>query len=299
MLSSDLEKGVDINVKSGVFKNPFTSESKAPVVTPTELINGSWPSVTPVTVATPVTEILDVPTSVILTIDFKSLSKPPKVSKLPTLSLLGNNGFPHVIVLKPVFPLTTVIVASPKLNKSCWTTSATKLFADPTFPRLGPAYNDLTSLIPNDVTAKAILLFSSPLIINGSFGTKSPDLSYIDKDVVLLAFDLKNPVAPLNLPFIKAGVLNVIAWFNVTLVNVWTSKSDISYSLIFELVALYDPDSKTKSYTLATPISDPTIDPPVGKPSDLWSLKLTTNVLPIPTSGDPVCLLSVNVAPVL
>ena len=37
----------------------------------------------------------------------------------------------------------------------------------------------------------------------------SPDFSYKVNDVVLLTFDLKNPVAPLNLPFINAGVESV------------------------------------------------------------------------------------------
>ena len=43
----------------------------------------------------------------------------------------------------------------------------------------------------------------------GSFGTNSPDLSYKVNEVVLLALDLKNPVAPLNLPFINAAELPV------------------------------------------------------------------------------------------
>ena len=50
----------------------------------------------------------------------------------------------------------------------------------------------------------------------GSFGTNSPDLSYKVNEVVLLALDLKNPVAPLNFPFMNAGVACVIAWFRVT-----------------------------------------------------------------------------------
>ena len=81
----------------------------------------------------------------------------------------------------------------------------------------------------------------------GSFGTNSPDLSYSVNEVVLLALDLKNPVAPLNLPFMNAGVACVIAWFRVTLLNVCTSNNEISYSFTLEFVALYDPDSKAKS----------------------------------------------------
>ena len=94
-------------------------------------------------------------------------------------------------------------------------------------------------------------------------------------------------------------MLCVIAWFKVISLNVCTSNNEISYSFTFELVALYDPDSKAKSYTLATPISFPIIDPPVGKPLCLWALRLTINVFPIPTSGDPVWLLSLSVPPVL
>ena len=40
----------------------------------------------------------------------------------------------------------------------------------------------------------------------GSFGTNSPDLSYNVNEVVLLALDLKNPVALLYFPLIKVLV---------------------------------------------------------------------------------------------
>ena len=289
VLSSDFANGVVTSVRSGTSTDVLTDPK------------GKNPSATPATVVIPVTRTSFVFTSVILAKVFKFFPRPPNFNILPTFNLPGNWGFPLVIVLTPDPPVSVddVTFADPNINSSCWTTSATKLFADPTFPKLGPAYNDLASPTPKDVTARATLLFSSPFIIIGSLGTNSPDFSYKVKDVVLLAFDLRNPVAPLNLPLIKAGMLCVIAWFKVISLNVCTSNNEISYSFMFELVALYDPDSKTKSYTLATPISFPMIDPPVGKPLCLWSLKLTTNVFPIPTSGDPVWLFSLSVPPVL
>ena len=236
-LSNDFSKGVVTSVRSGTSKEEPCVANKAP-------------SVTPVTVATPVTIISLALTCVILTNDFKLLPNPPNLRILPTFNLPGNCSFPLVIVLIETLLAsvpTPVIFADPKINWSVWTTSLTKLFADPTLPKSGPAYKDLTSAIPKDVTARAILLFSSPLIMIGSFGTNSPDLSYSVNEVVLLALDLKNPVAPLNLPFMNAGVACVIAWFRVTLLNVCTSNNEISYSFTLEFVALYDPDSKAKS----------------------------------------------------
>ena len=75
----------------------------------------------------------------------------------------------------------------------------------------------------------------------------SPCVSYKVNDVLFDTDDLKNPVAPLNLPSTKTGVESVWFVFKVTSVNVWTSYKETSYSLIFPFVALYDPDSKAKS----------------------------------------------------
>ena len=299
-LSRDFSNGVVTNVKSGVFKKP---NWPATVVTPTEFIKGSWPSVTPVTVATPVIETLLVPTSTILANVFKSLFKPPNLTKLPTFNLPGNCGFELVTVLNPVFPLTTVIVASPNINWSFCTTSLTKLWAAPTFPSnpsVGPAKSDFTSDTPNEVIANATRVSSIPLNMRGSFGTISPCVSYKVKDVLFETDDLKNPVAPLNLPSTNTGVESVWLVFKVTSVNVWISYNEMSYSLTLPLVALYDPDSKAKSYTLARPISFPVAMPElIGSPICLWSLRLTTNVFPRPTSGEPFILFNLRVDPVL
>ena len=45
----------------------------------------------------------------------------------------------------------------------------------------------------------------------GTLATNSHDISYSVNEVVLLALDLKNPVAPLNFPFMNAVVECVIA----------------------------------------------------------------------------------------
>ena len=247
LLSSDFSIGVVINVRSDALKKLPPVDD---VVTPVVPCFGNWPSLTPVTVATPVTEILLVPTSVTRTIDFKSLSKPPKLNKFPTLSLPGNWEFELVTVLKPVDPFTSVITAFPNINWSLCTTSLTKLCAAPTFPsnpNVGPAKSDLTSDTPKDVIANATLPFSIPLKISGSLGMISPCVSYKVNDVLFDTDDLKNPVAPLNLPSTKTGVESVWFVFKVTSVNVWTSYKETSYSLIFPFVELYDPDSKAKS----------------------------------------------------
>ena len=136
--------------------------------------------------------------------------------------------------------------------------------------------------------------------MRGSFGTISPCVSYKVKDVLFETDDLKNPVAPLNLPSTNTGVESVWLVFKVTSVNVWISYNEMSYSLTLPLVALYDPDSKAKSYTLARPISFPVAIPElIGSPICLWSLRLTTNVFPRPTSGEPFILFSLRVDPVL
>ena len=54
---------------------------------------------------------------------------------------------------------------------------------------------------------------------------------------------------------------------------------------MFEFDALYVPESRLKSYTLAKPISFPAI--PVALSPTLESLRLRTYVFPIPIVGDP------------
>ena len=71
-------------------------------------------------------------------------------------------------------------------------------------------------------------------------------------------------------------------------VYVWMSYKEISHVFKFGVDVLYDPDSKAKSYTLATPISFPA-DVVEVTPS-LWSLRLTVYVVEIPIIGDPLTL---------
>ena len=74
------------------------------------------------------------------------------------------------------------------------------------------AYTDFTSEIPCSVTAMAILPLSKPLKERASLGTKVPFVSYTVTAVPAETPYLKNPVAPLDLPFTKVGVFKVCAW---------------------------------------------------------------------------------------
>ena len=114
---------------------------KSPVVTtPTEFIRGKSPIATPVTVVIPVTLTLASPTAVTLTYEVVSAAPtPPKASKSFTFTFDGNLPFGLVIVLNPVVPLTTDIVASPRNSPCFWITSAENVFANPTSPKSGPA----------------------------------------------------------------------------------------------------------------------------------------------------------------
>ena len=105
-LSNDFSKGVVTSVRSGTSKEEPCVANKAP-------------SVTPVTVATPVTIISLALTCVILTNDFKLLPNPPNLRILPTFNLPGNCSFPLVIVLIETLLAsvpTPVIFADPKIN---------------------------------------------------------------------------------------------------------------------------------------------------------------------------------------
>ena len=69
---------------------------------------------------------------------------------------------------------------------------------------------DLTSDIPNDVTAVATLESSIPLKINGSFTKKSPVFSYTVIEVLSETSLLKKAVAPLYFPFTNVGTESVV-----------------------------------------------------------------------------------------
>ena len=232
VLSLDFSKGVDTSVRSGTSKDDPWVANRAP-------------SVTPVTVVTPVTTTFSVFTSVILTNDFKLFPNPPNFNIFPTFNFPGNWGFPHVIVLIETLLAvpTPVILDEPKINWSFWTISPWKVFANPTSPVFwsvnpGPANIVFTSDIPNDVIARATRVFSTPLNMSGSFGIISPCVSYKVSEVLFDTADLKKPVAPLNLPSTNTGVESVWFVFKVTSVNVWISYNEMSNSLTSPFVAL-------------------------------------------------------------
>ena len=78
VLSLDFSKGVDTSVRSGTSRDVLA----VPLY--------KAPSVTPVTVVTPVTIIFSVPTDVIFTNDFKLFPKPPNFNIFPTFNFPGN-----------------------------------------------------------------------------------------------------------------------------------------------------------------------------------------------------------------
>ena len=135
--------------------------------------------------------------------------------------------------------------------------------------------------------------------------------------MLLLVAVLRKAVAPLDCPLIWVGTVNVIGVFNTNVVYICRSHNAISHWLVSAFWVLYDPDSKAKSYNLATPISDPAaptcpasitlpllsagpaICVALGLPSDptLSLLKLIVLVLLNPKVGDPLTLFNWNEGP--
>jgi len=109
------------------------------------------------------------------------------------------------------------------------------------------------------------------------------------KSVTLVPDDLTNPVAPLLAPCIWSDAVNeVIAVPTLMSVNVLISNKRASYSVVsFTKLA----DWALKSYSLASPISDPLF--PL-----LLEIKETVAVVPIPKLGEPKTLFTNKGSPV-
>jgi len=187
---------------------------------------GNLPPAIPVTVVTPTKSTWDEPIDTILP-NTGSWSSPTTAArslywiKLPSLiAVPGKSGLVLLTVLIPPWSLG-VMVATPTFKETDWIVSPLKVWM-PVVPSVVP-YTDFTSPIPWAVAAIAILPFKIPSKKRGSFAINSPLVSY--KVTVLLfdTADLINAVAPLLWPLIKVGTDRLVAWFNVSVVNDWTS----------------------------------------------------------------------------
>ena len=152
---------------------------------------------------------------------------------------------------------------------------------------------DFISWIPYALTL-AIDLNVSPLlvsIINFSLGIKAPDvwdrtISFAPDTEALI-----NPVAPLLSPLTKELIFAVKGVFKVIKVYVWTSNKWRFHWLEASSYGLF---LNPNEYTLAFPIS---YSPDIGS-SLLLENKLITLVFPMPTSGVPFTLLTLNMVPI-
>ena len=149
--------------------------------------------------------------------------------------------------------------------------------------------NEATSLNPKVSTLVINLPSAIPLIEIDSFFKNLPLTSTNLKSVAYLTAETTYPVAPLLEPWIlSVADKDVIAVPTLISVNVLTSNKRISY---WVLAFTKLPDWALKSYSLASPISDPLFP-------FLLDIKETVAVVPIPKLGDPEILLRKRGLPV-